>query len=239
MKKQPLFLVVLFFTYSLIYSQEIKIGVKGGFNLNGIGELYHFGNASGLGINVTPNDDTVYQGENDIGTQFGIFTSFNYDRFFIRPEVNFVTLKNAYVLAYNTIDLKVNQVDIPVLLGYELIKPISFYAGPVFSSIYNMKLDGLDYGETINYNKTSMGISAGILMEFDILGIDIRYQYGMTKVKTQRIDLNRENTGTNIADLLEYNPKQIVVSIHINILNSSNLKSRKHLNSGWRNHKRL
>ena len=76
-------------------------------------------------------------------------------------------------------------------------------------------------------------------MEFDILGVDIRYQYTITKEKAQRIDMNRDSTGTNIADLLEYNPSQIMVSIHINILNLSNIKSKKGLRSGWRNHKYL
>ena len=239
MKKSPLFLVILLVTCSIVYSQEIKIGVKGGFNLNEIGELYHYGNDSGLGINVTPNEDTVYKGEQDIGTQLGVFVMVNFDGFFIRPELNFVSLKNAYVLANNTVDWTANKIDFPILLGYEIYKPISVYGGPIFSSISNLKLEGLDYGKVISYNKSSIGFGVGILMEFDILGVDIRYQYAATKEKAQRIDMNRDSTGTNIADLLEYNPSQITVSIHINILNLSNIKSKKGLRSGWRNHKYL
>jgi len=239
MKKAPLFLVISLLMCSLIYSQEIKIGVKGGFNLNQIGELYHYGNDSGLGINVTPNEDTVYSGEHDIGTQLGIFVMINFDRFYLRPELNFVSLKNAYALANNTVDWTANKIDIPILFGYEIYKPISVYAGPIFSSISNLKLEGLDYGTIISYNKSSIGFGAGILMEFDILGIDVRYQYAFTEEKTQRIDMNRSSSGTNIADLKSYNPSQIMVSIHINILNLSNRKSKKGLRSGWRNHKNL
>jgi hypothetical protein len=62
MKVKPLFIVILLISFSFVNAQEYSFGLKGGINYNNIGELYHYGNASGLGTSVTPNDDTVFFG---------------------------------------------------------------------------------------------------------------------------------------------------------------------------------
>ncbi|HEY9222373.1 MAG TPA: hypothetical protein VIO43_12450 [Lutibacter sp.] len=48
MKIKPLFIVILLTTFSFVQAQEYTFGVKGGINFNNIGELYHYGNTSGV-----------------------------------------------------------------------------------------------------------------------------------------------------------------------------------------------
>ncbi len=235
MRKNPLFIVALLFAFSNFYAQEITIGIKGGINYNSIGELYHYGNNSGLGTGVTPNDDTVFSGEKDIGIQFGVFGMIAFDKFFIRPEVNYVSSKNHYLLN-KTANWTSTKIDVPVLFGYKIFEPVSLYVGPSFSSISDMKLEGVEPNPNTYpyiYKKSSTSINAGILVEYGRFGIDLRYQYGITKVEELRVNIDRGVYGTNIADVLEYNPSQIQISIHINLL-KINAEGGNKLRTGWR-----
>lgn len=220
MRIKPLFIVILLISFTVMNAQEYTFGVKGGVNFNNIGELYHYGNASGLGTSVTPNDDTVFSAEKEMGFQFGAFAMIAFDKFFIRPEIIYVSSKNNYPLAFETANWTSTKIDIPLLLGYKIYDPVSIYAGPSFSSISDMKLDAVEQGSNYPYvyKKSSTSINAGILAEFGRFGIDLRYQYGITKVEELRVDINRGIYGTNIGDLLEYNPSQIILSVHINII---------------------
>lgn len=235
MKVKPLFIVILLISFSFTQAQEYTFGVKGGINFNNIGELYHYGNASGLGTSVTPNADTVFPAEKELGFQFGAFVMIAFDKFFIRPEVIYVSSKNNYPLAFRTAYWTSTKIDIPLLLGYKIYAPVSIYAGPSFSSISDMKLEGVQQVSSYPYvyKNSSTSLNAGILAEFGRFGVDLRYQYGITKVEELRVDIDRGTYGTNIADLLEYNPSQIQLSVHINILSING--DRKHSKKGtWR-----
>lgn len=237
MKIKSLTFVILLITFLNINAQEFSIGIKGGINYSSIGDLYHYGNNSGLGVNVTPDENTVFNADKAIGTNFGIFFMVEYDRFYIRPEVIFSSLKNSYNLAFKEAEWTATKIDIPVLFGYKVYNNISIYAGPGFSSITDMELTGPEY--PIMYDETSINLNAGIFADFGVVGLDLRYEYGISKVDEQRVDIDRGIYGTNIADLLEYNPSQISICIHLNIANLDNTKGNRRSKSGWRNHKNL
>lgn len=236
MQIKPLFIVILLSSFSFVHAQEYTFGIKGGINFNNIGELYHYGNTSGLGTGVTPNDDTVFSAEKEMGTLFGAFVMIAFDKFFIRPEINYVSSKNNYPLAFETANWTATKIDVPILFGYKIYNSVSLYAGPSFSSISDMKLDAVEQGSSYPYvyKKSSTSINAGILAEFGRFGIDLRYQYGITKVEELRVDINRGVYGTNIANLLEYNPSQIQLSVHINILKINGGERGHRIKSGWR-----
>ena len=236
MQIKPLFIVILLTSFSYVSAQEYTFGVKGGINFNNIGELYHYGNASGLGLNVTPSDDTVFPAEKEMGIQFGAFAMIAFDKFFIRPEVNYVSSKNSYPLANKIANWTSTKIDVPLLFGYKIYEPVSLFIGPSFSSISDMKLDAVEQISNYPYvyKKSSTSINAGIMAEYGRFGIDLRYQYGITKVEELRVDINRGIYGTNIADLLEYNPSQIQLSVHINILKFNAADKGPRIKSGWR-----
>jgi hypothetical protein len=236
MRIKPLFIVILLTSFTIAHAQEYTFGVKGGINFNNIGELYHYGNASGLGTSVTPNDDTVFSAEKEMGIQFGAFAMIAFNKFFIRPEIVYVSSKNNYPLAFKTANWTSTKIDVPLLFGYNIYKPVSLYIGPSFSSISDMKLDAVEQGSSYPYvyKKSSTSINAGILVEVGRFGLDLRYQYGITKVEELRVNINRGIYGTNIADLLEYNPSQIQLSIHINIFKINGNDGGHRIKSGWR-----
>jgi hypothetical protein len=240
MKNLPRFILFwsFYWWFSPVLAQDYFIGIRGGVNFNTIGELHHLGTASGGGINVTPVDDAFYTADKTMGNHYGIFFKANFGRFFIIPEFNFTSMKNTYPLAILPANWSASKMEVPILIGFHLYKPISIYAGPSFSSVTDMELEGVEY--PILFDKNSTGFNAGILIEYKRFGLDLRYQYGITAVDKQRIDMFRATYGTNVAYLLDYNPSQISLSFSVNLLQFNIDKNRKSSYTyDWRNHKNL
>ncbi|MDP3313218.1 outer membrane beta-barrel protein [Lutibacter sp.] len=231
-----LFCCLLLFHISLT-AQEFVVGLKGGINYNAIGELYHIGTANGGGNNVIPTEDFYYQADKDLGNHFGLFLNIKFDKIFIRSEMNFTTAKNSYPLSQKIANWNSSKVDIPILLGVRLYDPIWIYAGPIFSVVSDMELEGVEY--PIVFNKSSFDVGIGLLVDFGRFGVDFRYQYGISPVDFQRVDIVRSIYGTNVAHLLEYNSSQLSISLHINLLKINGSEKRNRSGSGWRNHQNL
>lgn len=231
MQIKPLFIVILLFAFSNPYAQEITIGIKGGINYNNIGELYHYGPESGGGVNANPAVDTYYTADKEMGTQFGAFIMIAFGKVFIRPEINFTSLKNNYSLELKMSNWTATRLDFPILLGYKIYKPVSIYAGPVFSKISTMELEGVEY--PIVFKESALNLQAGILFDFGRFGFDFRYEYGLKPIEAQEIDMFATKYGTNRGRLLEYNPSQIQLSIHINLF-KINAEGGNNLRTGWR-----
>ncbi len=232
MQIKPLFIVILLISFSFVHAQEYTFGVKGGINFNNIGELDHYGLFRGGGINADPSTDVIYTADKEMGFQFGAFAMIAFDKFFIRPEINFVSSKNSYPLKGKTSHWTSKKIDIPLLFGYKIYKPVSIYVGPSFSTISSMKLEGVE--SPILFEKSATNLNAGILVDFGRFGLDLRYEYGLKSIEEQRVDIVATTYGTNVAHLLEYNPSQIQLSVHINIL-KINADDRGHkIKSGWR-----
>jgi len=232
MNIKPLLIALFVFFFSLTNAQEFGIGLKGGVNYNSIGDFLS-------------QEGSYYPADNQIGYQFGVFVDIGFERFFVRPEVNYVSLKNSYAFPTKTSQWAAQQIDIPILFGYKVYYPIAIYAGPVFSFISDMTMEGwkenTSYGDPFTYNTSSTGISAGILIDFDRVGIDFRYQYGITTVKEQHLDMirNYNGYGVGIGDLVEYNPSQIMVSIQFKLFTLNSNKRSRSSKSNWRNHTNL
>lgn len=239
MTKNPVLIVVLLCSFSFNFAQTLDIGLRGGINNNNIGDFYSIGGSIGSGV---PNKN--YEADNEIGTQFGIFFSVNYEKLFIRPEINYVSLKNSYPFPTKPAKWKAQQIDVPILFGYKVYKPVYIFAGPVFSFISEMNMEGWEdtsYADPFTYKTSSTSISAGILLDFGIVGVDFRYQYGLTTVEEQRLDMIKtyNGYGVNLGDLTEYNPSQLMLSVQIKPITIGGDKRKKGSRSGWRNHKNL
>lgn len=233
MTKNPVFIVVLLCSFSFNFAQTLDIGVRGGINNNNIGDFQAIG--SGY-------SNENFEPDSEIGTQFGIFFNVNYEKLFIRPEINYVSLKNSYPFPISAAKWTAQQIDVPILFGYKIYKPVYIFAGPVFNFISDMTFEGwqdTSYADAFMYKSSSTSITAGILLDFGIVGVDFRYQYGLATVEEQRLDMKNNIHGVNLGDLTEYNPSQLMLSIQIKPINIGGDNRKKGSRSGWRNHKNL
>jgi len=232
MNKSHLLIVLFSFIFFFNYAQTLDVGIKGGVNYNYIGDFQAIG--SGY-------SNENFEADNEISFQYGIYAQISYNYFFIRPEVSFSTFKNSYPFPTKPAKWEAKQIDVPILLGYNIYGPISIFAGPVFSFISDMNMEGWQktpYANAFTYKDSSTSISAGILLDFGRIGIDFRYQYGLTTIEEQRLDMIKSTYGVNLGDLKEYNPSQFMVNVQIKLFSIDGDKEKKS-GSGWRNHKNL
>ena len=239
MTRKSLLVVVLLTIFSFANSQVITVGVKGGVNYNTIGDLLSFG-----GSYQTGAPDIIFSPDQEMGTQYGMFLDIGFGKFFLRPEVMFSSLKSSYALPLQVANFKATRMDIPVMLGLHIYGPLSVVAGPVFSSVSELELEGLEPNKpAVIYDESLMNLQAGILLEIGRFGVDVRYEYGLKKVASQdNLDFFYQTPpayGINRAELLEYNASQIIVSVHINLARFNSNERKRSSRSDWRNHKRL
>ena len=244
MKELPQLLIIIFlFLCSTLNAQELVFGVKGGINYNSIGDLYHAGPNGGNG--VTPTVDTFYKAEKEMGTQYGLFLTMYFNRFFIRPEASMMSLKNNYPLAFKVANWSQSKTDLNLLFGYSVYGPLSLYMGPGISNIDDMELEGNEVkaATPFTYSTSTFNFSAGFLLDFYRFGLDLRYEYVTTLEEHLEIDMIRDpgngGYGTNRGALVEYNPSRIILSVHINIFHKNFSEKRSRSRSDWRNHKQL
>ncbi len=197
------------------------------------GNLLHLGVSSGGGIDVDPSEDFSYKAEKDFSYHFGAYASVGFKNFFIRPEVNFTLLNASYPLAYKASTWEMKRFDFPILVGIKINEPISIYAGPVFSYINDFVIDGIQ--DPVIFEKNTIGVAAGILFEFGRFGIDLRYEYGISKYEEQRVDYFRDYYGTNVAFLQEHNLSQFIISVQANIFQTNSGNRNRGKRSNWNN----
>lgn len=245
-KENMVFFVLLLFIFSNNYAQDYFIGIKGGINYNTIGDFKHYGEETGIGGDLTPDESTIFTPTKTLGIHYGLYVKAEFGNLFVKPEINYTSMENSYTLGLGkTTNWTSSKIEIPILIGYNIYNPISIYAGPVFSSISDRDLEGLrltsgKIDTPIKYDKNSTSVSAGILIQYKRFGFDVRYDYGITAVKKQQIRMIRSEYGTYIADLLEYNPSQLSVSLTIDLFNFTfDQTSRSKARYDWRNPKNL
>ena len=203
------FILVCFFSYS----QEFAIGIKGGLNNNTIGNL----NSRG-GSFQTGHPDEIFTPNNKMGYLFGAFLNIEFGKLFIRPEVNYVELKNSYDFPNLESNWSTNKIDVPVLVGYKIFDPVSIYLGPGFNFYSDVILDGANntHGPSaIAYYKSTTTLNFGVSVEFKRFGVDLRYEMANKETPEELQDIHHSVYGTNLTDVFSYKPSQISLSLNV------------------------
>jgi hypothetical protein len=214
--KKILLLISFFAVFNLSKAQVYTFGAKGGLNQYTIGSLYQRPYNGESGINHKPNKD--------IGYQLGGFFNVKFGKFFIQPELNYVNSKNHYDLPKKKSYWKTSKMDIPILIGFEIAKPISVYIGPDFSFYNTTTLDGVqitsfsDGGPDLE--KSTVSINFGIKASFGRFGLDLRYEAGQQNTQEELLDIIYSEYGTNLADLKSYSPHIISLSLYIDLIST-------------------
>lgn len=174
---------------SLMSFAQVSLGVKA--NL-----LYR--SDSPTWSNVQDGITTVYndRGKNSVGYNFGLSAKINTPLgIFLQPELYYTTFKNEFTdpTTNTTIKAKSNRVDVPVLVGYNILgKMLGIYAGPVAS--YNLSTDNQwnDFKENATKDFT-VGYQFGAQATISKLVFSARYEGAFSKDQ-------REFIATNLAD---------------------------------------
>lgn len=135
--------------------------------------------------------------KSDNGMMLGVFARINIKKWYIQPELNFVSRKSEIVINGVSGEFKTKSMDIPMLLGYKIVKLPLFklraFAGPVasfkiddsFSSTLNQQFKDEDLEGAVWNAKVGAGIDVWKLT------LDVDYEFGLTDVSSEFLKKNK------------------------------------------------
>lgn len=181
-------------TYFIQAQKGSGFGLKGGLNYGGNGDYFK-------SIN-----NNVQNPDKNIGYHIGVFGKLG-DKLYFRPELVYTKTKSDY----DSGDFDMSKLDMPLLVGIKVLGPVSVFGGPSLQYILDSEFENLNINEI--ENDFSVGLNFGISLNFDKLGIDLRYERGFSNNEASFLD----NNNANIADRLDTRPEQLILSLSIKL----------------------
>ena len=129
--------------------------------------------------------------------QLGIYTRIKLGGIYIQPEAMFSNSKTEIEFK-NIIDenqepkdvigeVKLNKVDVPVMIGKRFLKIFRVNAGPVFSLLLSEDIDQAGSEESwneinANYKNATVGFQYGIGLDISMISVDLRVEKGFQSI---------------------------------------------------------
>lgn len=145
-------------------------GIKAGLNYNSSGK--YFKDAEAIWGDPMRN----------LGYHLGVFGKVPLGPVYLRPELNYTNLKSEI----NSVQLVTQRLDAPVLVGINVLGPLTVFAGPSFHYYLEDELRDFDFDQ---YNA---GYQFGVGLNLGNLGLDLRYE---RVLNGQRVDIDNVFTG--------------------------------------------
>ncbi len=196
-----IFLATLFSGYAQIFN----IGLKGGLNYNSNGNLI------GTVSDSSFDDYFTRTSHGDYGYHFGAFAEMKLPFWlYIRPELVYTHTVSYYEgLGDSDPKLIINKMDIPVLIGFRIIKIVRVFIGPSFQYILNTKFDDI---KSTDYQDFTVGMQVGAGLEFGRFGFDVRWEQGISNSEANFI---KGGLPENYADInIDTRPSQIIFGVY-------------------------
>ncbi|WBV59115.1 outer membrane beta-barrel protein [Chryseobacterium camelliae] len=161
--------------FSMLASAQISLAGKA--NL-----IFPTGSPSWENIKGTVNEAIDGEGKNNVGYNFGLSLKIGLPTsLYVMPELYYTSFKNEFTTENTTFDIKSNRIDMPVLLGYNLLgNTLSAFVGPVAS--YNLSKEDTfnDFKENARDNFT-VGYQFGAQLEIKKLILNAKYEGAFSK----------------------------------------------------------
>lgn len=185
-------------TATLAFAQTgSSFGIKAGLNYAGNGDYF---------------DSTEQAFENpdkNAGFHFGFYGKLG-NRIYLRPELVYTSTSSDY----NEGELKIQKLDLPVLLGAKIIGPLHLFAGPSFQYLLNTDFEAnqITFDDVENDFTVGMNIGAGV--NIGKFGIDLRYERGFSENEIRFINTNITSLNN---DRVDTRPDQLILSLSLNL----------------------
>jgi len=191
MIKKTVFLCCLLITTLTFAQKGGGFGVKGGVNYNSNGD---FDNNF---ENITENPSK------NVGFHVGVFGKIDLGVLYIRPEALYTRTQSEY----NSGDLKISKLDAPLLVGIDILGPITVFAGPSLQYILDNEFEGFELEEAMD--RFTVGAQIGAGLNFESFGIDVRYERGLSKNEIEFSDIN--------VNRVDARPEQVIIALSFKI----------------------
>lgn len=169
---------------SMLASAQISLAGKANI-------IFPTGSPSWENIKGTVNQAIEGEGKNNAGFNVGLSLKVGLPTsFYLMPELYYTNFKNEFTTANTTFDIKSSRIDLPVLLGYNILgNTLGVFVGPVAS--YNLAKEDTfnDFKENARDNFT-VGYQFGAQVEISKLILNARYEGAFSKDSREFINKN-------------------------------------------------
>lgn len=203
MKKVFLIAVMALASATAFAQKDSGFGIKGGLNYSQNGDLIaSVGDAA---------SDIVEGSSGKLGYHIGVFGKIELAKLYIRPEAIYTRTTSTYDVNGTPTEFDNTKIDVPVLLGINLIGPLHVFAGPALQYQVENDLEGFSINEA--EKDFTVGLHAGIGVNLGRLGLDVRYERGFSENEADFIGTNV----TNVEGRVDSRPSQVIFSLSLKI----------------------
>ena len=194
MKKTILVTVMALSGLYGVAQSDSGFGIKAGLNYSANGDY------------IESAGDAARNPDRNIGYHIGAFGKVELSKIYIRPEIVYTKTKSDY----DGDDFDMSKLDVPVLVGVNIVGPLHVFAGPAFQYILNTEFDGITIDDVESDFTVGMNIGAGV--NLGKLGIDLRYERGFSNNEATFINTNITEVGPSRIDT---RPDQLILSLSL------------------------
>lgn len=166
------FVVFLLLSSSLIVAQAPGFGIKGGLNYGSVGDLEF----------TSEFAQDTFSKENKTGYHAGLFYKMELVAgIFIQPELLYTKLNTEYInnsplVDADPLNYEFSKIDIPLLVGIDILGPLNVKAGPSFQYILDTGFEDIDIDFEDPEKSFTAGYQLGVGATLGQLGFDVRYE---------------------------------------------------------------
>lgn len=193
MKKYSVMFFMLIGAISMAQSDS-GLGVTAGANYGSTGDLKQ----NGQTILDNPKEE--------LGFHIGVYYKQDLGVVYVRPELKYTQLSNEY----NGAQFDLQKIDLPILVGTKIVGPLHVFAGPSLQYIVNTDVQDIDTTEV--QNDFTIGAQFGLGVNLGNLGIDVRYERGLSENELNLID-NTVNINQPLT--IDARPEQIILALSV------------------------
>ena len=210
-----LFIFILFISHSA-FSQDFRIGLKGGVNIG------HGGEIKGLTSGANYTGDTYFSNPSE-GFHGGIFGQYNLGKYFLRLEGLYNTVVTEFPFDARPAEYKMNKINVPLLFGYHVWGPIDAYIGPAYNSMVgDATLEGMEtQGGVVDIASSYLSANIGLKAHFGRFELDARYEYNFSSNEPYSIDMIESAYRINLASFENRRIHQFMVSLAVGLFDSN------------------
>ena len=201
---KSILVIILLLTFSLTFSQDDKklsFGVTAGFNYNSNGEYI----TQGTGAEILDQ----FKSEKKTGYHGGIYIQYKFSGMYFRPEVLYTKTKSTYA----SIDFDQTKLEVPLMIGFDIIKPVSLFVGPSFQYTLANEFEGFDVNNIDVQSDLGVNFQAGLAIQLHSqIRVSIRYEKGVSNnIMTIKDDTNA------VIGTLDTKPEQLILSFSLSL----------------------
>ncbi len=185
--------ILAFMSFNMNAQIGNSFGLKGGLNYGGNGDYFR------------SIDANAQNPDRNIGYHVGVFGKIG-TKLYFRPELVYTATKSEY----DNADFDMTKIDAPLLVGLKIIGPLSVFAGPSLQYILDTEYNGITIDDI--ENDFSVGLNFGVAVNFNKIGVDLRYERGFSD--NEAVFINN-NIGPNAVSRIDTRPEQLILSLSI------------------------